>query len=193
MNAESLLLIDCLSDAPTSIKLLESEDADLVFNRDFFLKKENIVEQLLILENEGLIYANMPLCLNLTVEEKQEITIYLTHDGGKLWEKMFNPDWIKYHCDTWDVEKEETDEIYVEAGSVETIELFLSYYESGMLTGSLGNMSIISPWFPTYWKTLDIGYSVKFSVYKTFSSKIIDTKWKRKLIINPYGNGYMLV
>ncbi len=88
---------------------------------------------------------------------------YLTPQGGERWARFSKANWDRYHSFEWDWHVE--DLLEVAATTPEAAERVYRYVpvwnELHVLPETL-NRSTLCPWAATYWKTLPVGYSVRF-------------------------------
>ena len=85
---------------------------------------------------------------------------HLTPEGGAVWESLTRPDWSRYCTGAW-----EPGQSCLEAGSRERLEEELTWQAadpwSVRVPGS-DEWTVLRPWEATYWKTLPVGFEVRY-------------------------------
>jgi hypothetical protein len=93
---------------------------------------------------------------------------WLTTRGGARWEHLTQADWDRYHSYDWD--PNEDDVLEIGCTSPETAERAFQYVAPWsqyfrVIAESVSRRKVM-PWQATYWKTLDVGYVVRFRCEK---------------------------
>lgn len=104
--------------------------------------------------------------IEAALNEEIELMYGLTAQGGATWEAKLHPNWQKYRNE--DVSCESSDIAEITAGSKEMINEYMSLvfpsylYPLVPIPESITNEQL-SPWQATYWKSLPVGYRIRFN------------------------------
>ncbi|WP_019500749.1 hypothetical protein [Pseudanabaena sp. PCC 6802] len=121
-------------------------------------------------DNSGQIKGGfMPSLLEITAALREEVNLgyYLTAQGGNQWETVSNPQWEQYF--SWPLGIEPVNEGEIVCGSREVGENLISMIH--LLSPGNSRLEVIpgtvmwetlTPWEATYWKTLPIGYRIRY-------------------------------
>ncbi len=108
------------------------------------------------------------------LEEKSNLSYFLTPQGGKRWESVSKPDWKQYGRGTEPLEPPDVCELICQDRQL--IERYLqlhhliygtTYYEKKLCACVIPGTEIwdkLTPWKPTYWKTLPFAYRVSYQI-----------------------------
>jgi len=88
---------------------------------------------------------------------------HLTPQGGERWERFSCADWDRYHSFEWNWEEENVLEIAATTreNSERAFRYVVPWNSLRVFPESVGR-PIRHPWSATYWKTLEVGYAVRF-------------------------------
>lgn len=125
-----------------------------------------------------------PVTYDLEKGDPEALSFFLTPQGGKLWEFIFQPKWSKYVTRCGD---SITHKIYCADSNTgkKLIEIdnLLCYNENYIrcLTPGTEIWETFTPWKVNYWKTLPVGYSVSYqteNILVNKSQKLIEERKK---------------
>lgn len=177
------LLLDYLDLYRSPLASLAGEHVDQLFNKPHHrLTVDALAERLERLLSEGFVsleyrsrkyepsLGRLRLILKKGRQPGEKVAfIGLTKAGGEVWEKVFQPDWGKFHI----LEADATLADYVlEAASESYAKELFSFYSKAYspIDGSI-RRCMLNPWRATYWKTLPDGYRISFTGEKKIGDK----------------------
>lgn len=188
MNINRLLLLDYLFDSPSMFCQIASRDAAPNFNKPVIgLAPKEIKTEIVSLYKDGYIEftdIGNTRCLN-DVNFKIRLSnsyVSLTKKGGDVWEQNFQPDWSKYFS------------FEMTFLSFNKAEIKLESMNRTLLLETLGSIKFISrsnvvelsPWEATYWKVIEVGYSVSYfssiTEIEDTAGLLCDEDWRKKWI-----------
>ncbi len=191
MNGNTDILLDYIFDLQSRISDFVSPDVECIFNRPHHrFDSVKLKESLIRLNDDGYIYflnddgqAIDHRSTNVS-ELNHRWFVSLTEEGGKHWEAVYLPDWKKYLVIDSDPSINEASEaVDIQGGSKEIIGTVIRDIKTKTDIFNLTSIQIVSPWKATYWKTLDIGYSINMVGPENLSALlagIVSTiKWRK--------------
>jgi len=100
----------------------------------------------------------------------------LTPKGGARWERFAKADWNRYHSYEWDIDNEDVLEIATTSHEVtERAFRYIVPWCDFRIFPETVERRTLHPWSVTYWKSLRIGYSVRFKCVEDRDGMITQT------------------
>ncbi len=185
INVDDLIL-DYVYDLRKKISSLMTPSVSLN-QPDHGLSKEELLSKLIELNYSGYIcfFNNLEVIKNPSInasELKESWYVSLTEKGGARWESAFKPNWERYFCIESIPSSSKVDKVTIESGSIQTLEDILQ--NSHLSFTAAADILEVVPWNPTYWKSIDKGFTVTFELpedpFEELIMRASKIKWKNK-------------
>ena len=172
MNKGQYWILNVLVERGCAIHLIDSDNVDQHFSPGHGLDRQELVDTLDSLFQRGDLSAERLIdgsdedfsptrseIATALLSKVSNVTIFLTPQGGALWEEFSAPNWDHYIREEWG----EDDWWGASAVECHLAERFLDtpQVQSRIVPGTM-MWDKPSPWEATYWKTLPAGCRVRF-------------------------------